>query len=525
MAKQEAEQRFGATDDVLKWLLSAEAYGKANVQVELVQTHISWVFLTDELVIKCKKPVRFDFLDFSSLTQRELACRDELRLNSRLAPSTYLGVWAIVRDADGGLAWQTSADDGREVVDWVVAMRKLPLERTLDRLLARDALLPEHVETLADRLEEFYRQQVPLPVTAELYHSTFGAHICANTEVLLAAEEVFTREKVLRVQGWQMQVLELQRDLLDQRAQSQRIFDGHGDLRPEHICFADELAIFDCIEFRADFRQIDVLDELAFLAAECDFLGASWVGEQLLRRYQQKSGDVAPEVLWNFYKAYRATIRAKVAVLRAKQLSGEEKQAALDEARKHFDGADGYARLHVRPLLLLVGGLSGSGKSTLAQQLANQMAAECLRSDVYRQLQHAEATSLEAKEERYSLAARDHVYQALFEKAKQLLSAGVSVVLDATFSRASSLEQAIEVGKEVGAKVLAVECVCRPEVVQGRIAARQQKGTDASEATFEVYLRQRQEWEAWPASIPQCQIQTELPLEQQVSEVVKALKG
>lgn len=524
MAKQVAEQSLPSEDDVLNWLLSAEAYGKVDLPVELVQTHISWVFLAGDLVIKRKKPVRFDFLDFSSLEKREVACRDELRLNSRLAPTTYLGVQAIVRSSDGQLAWQTSADDDREVVDWVVAMRKLPLERTLDRLLAEKALLPTHVDLLADRLETFYRRQVPLTVTAEQYHASFAQHLRGNTEVLLAAGEVISRERVLSVQGWQMLVLELQRDILDQRANANRIFDGHGDLRPEHICFAEELAIFDCIEFRSDFRQIDVLDELAFLAAECDYLGATWVGEQLLARYQQKSGDIAPGVLWDFYKAYRATVRAKVAILRAKQLTGEAQQLAQSEAKKHFEWAEQYTRRHVRPILLLVGGLSGSGKSTFAQQFADHMAYECLRSDVIRQSMHTEASTLVVQKDKYSLDARDLVYQALFEKAKQLLQQGVSVVLDATFSRVTLLKQAITVGEEANAQVMAVECTCRPEVVQQRIAARQHQGTDASEATFDVYLRQQQDWETWPASMPQCQIDTELPVQHQLKSVIEALQ-
>jgi len=524
MAKQEGVQIHSSADDVLKWLMTAEAYGKGDLQVELVQTHISWVFLAGDLVIKRKKPVRFDFLDFSSLDKREIACRDELRLNSRLAPSTYLGVRAIVRSSDGKLAWQESASDDRKIVDWVVAMRKLPLERTLDRLLTQSALLPAHVDLLADRLDAFYRQQPPLSVSAEDYHATFSKHICANTEVLLTADEVISRESVLCVQGWQMQVLELQREILDQRAKANRIFDGHGDLRPEHICFAEELAIFDCIEFRADFRQIDVLDELAFLAAECDFLGACWVGEQLLSRYQHKSGDVAPDVLWNFYKAYRATVRAKVAILRGQQLDDDTRKIAWDEAKKHFERAEQYTRKHVRPILLLVGGLSGSGKSTLAQQFANHMAFECLRSDVIRQSLHAEASNLDIHQDKYSLEARDLVYQALFDKARQLLQKGVSVVLDATFSRVSLVEQAIQLGIEVSAQVMAVECVCRPEIVQQRIMSRQHQGTDASEATFEIYLSQRQKWETWPVAIPQCRIDTELPIQQQLAGVIEALQ-
>jgi len=146
-------------------------------------------------------------------------------------------------------------------------------------------------------------------------------------------------------------VLRLRPELFDERVRAGRIALGHGDLRPEHICFSEEIAIFDCIEFNAEFRTLDVADELAFLAAECDFLGAECVGPQLLQAYQEQSGDRLPVVLWDFYKSYRACVRAKVAALRADQLRGEPQAKAAEEAQRHLALADKYAAPLLSPLV------------------------------------------------------------------------------------------------------------------------------------------------------------------------------
>ncbi len=445
MSSAEKEVHDDESEELLRWLKSPSAYPHRPQQVECVQTHISWVFLAGDLVFKLKKQVHFDFLDFTTLAQREQACRDEVRLNSRLAPGIYLGVKAIVRNADGSFKWCEDERAIDPIVDWAVCMRRLPLDRTLDSLLAAEALLPEHIDQLAEHLLDFYAKQKPLPVTVAEYHQRFYDHIGANTEALLASQHHLPLAMVRRVQGWQMQVLELMPTLLEARVTAGKIYDGHGDLRPEHICFADPLAIFDCIEFNSDFRQVDVLDELAFLAAECDYLGAGWVGRQLLQRFQDRTGDHPPAMLVDFYKAYRATVRAKVAALRADQLQGDAKLAAARESLAHLECADRSTATRLQPMVLIVGGLSGSGKTTLARELAQRFVAELIRSDVVRQELFQAEHAMADPTNRYSAAARERVYTAMLGQAKQHHGEEVSVVLDATFASHAILRQAASI--------------------------------------------------------------------------------
>ena len=365
---------------IVCWLAAPAAYAHHPEGVAHIQTHISHVFLAGPYVYKLKKPVRYDFLDFSTVAAREYACREELRLNRRLAPDTYLDVLPITLTEDGGFR---IGGTGR-AVDWLVRMRRLPTEMTLEGLWRRGELQPAHVDRLAETLVSFYRRLTPLSLTAAEYRERCLTHVRGNLRELLAARHHLQRGVVERVHSFQLQLLLLEPGILDERVTQGRIVDGHGDLRPEHICLADRVTIFDCIEFSPDFRSIDSADELAFLAAECDFLGAEWVGPQLFKSYQQQSGDRPPAVLLDFYKSYRACVRAKVAALRADQVHGEEQVKFAAEARKHLAGAELYATHWVRPLVVVVGGIAGTGKTTLARAVADAFGAEHLRTDEVR---------------------------------------------------------------------------------------------------------------------------------------------
>jgi hypothetical protein len=203
-------------------------------------------------------------------------------------------------------------------------MRRLPTERTLE------ALVRYAPAESRDR---------------------FALHVQDNRRELLTAGHYLPPALALRSCGFQLQLVRLRPELLDERVRARRIVEGHGDLRPEHICFSEPIAIFDCIEFSKEFRTLDVANELAFLAAECDFLRAEWVGPQLLQAYQERSGDRVPGLLWSFYKSYRACVRAKVAALRADQLAGALQAAAAREAQRHLQLADQYAAAWHAPLV------------------------------------------------------------------------------------------------------------------------------------------------------------------------------
>jgi len=505
---------------IVRWLARPESYPHRPDRVDHVETHISHVFLAGSYVYKLKKPVKFDFLDFSTVRSREHACREEVRLNRRLAPETYLDIVPVTLSAGG----EFRLGGAGKSVDWLVQMRRLPTELTLDSLHRRDKLRPEQIDRLAATLVRFYQSLSPLRLTPEEYRQRYLSHVRGNMRELLTVGHHLPQGMVERVHGFQLQLLRLAPEILDERVRAGRVVDGHGDLRPEHICFSEPLAIFDCIEFNPEFRSIDVADELAFLAAECDFLGADWVGPQLLRTYQEQSGDQPTAELWAFYKSYRACVRAKVAALRADQVQGEPQAAAAKEAQRHLTLADQYAAPWLRPLILAVGGLAGTGKTTLATALADALGAELLRTDTVRQeLFGAGSHAAGVDAGIYRPEAREQVYLELYRRAAALHADRISIVLDGTFSTLDSLHQAQKLAVDPSSTFLAIECVCRPEIARERINRRLATGQDASDARPEVHDAQRKRWEAWPIDVPQVRVDTQQPLQQQVEQVMAAL--
>lgn len=511
---------------LVDWLSNRDAYPSRPESVQQIETHISQVFLAGDFAYKLKKPLKFDFLDFSTPAARERACREELRLNRRLAPGIYLDVVPVTRGCEGHF----EIDGQGEPVDWLVVMKRMPPQEMLDARIRDDKLTPADVDRVSQHLAAFYRGLQPASISAVKYRERFLKHVRQNRDELLKGRHALPREIVQRVHGYQLQLLQLHPELFDERVANGRVVDGHGDLRPEHICLTDPVAIFDCIEFSEEFRTIDIADELAFLAMECDLIGASWVGEQMRSKLQEMTGDHPPQQLVPFYKAYRASVRAKVAALRFDQLDGTAKATAYDEALAHLKLADQYVSKLARPIVLAMGGLSGTGKSYLGRALSDTFSTEMIRSDVVRREISDKSTEANAAgpqqvdQGRYSAESRERVYREMFRRGAELHRERVSIVLDATFAKASQLAAARELASVPDAIFLAIECQCPEEVARQRIADRLASGDDVSEARADVYERQRASWEAWPLEIPQIQIDTTLPLEAQVAQVTARLK-
>ncbi len=473
--------------------------GESTEHVECVETHISWVFLTDRFAYKLKKPVRFDFLDFSTPELRLEACLNEVRLNRRLAPAVYLGVEPITCSRHGRL----TLGGGGMAVDWVVKMRRLPEERALDRLLVERRATPAEIDALAARLSAFYERLPPLPIQADVYRRGIEAHVEGNHRELLKAGDRMDVDLVHRVHAAQLRLLRLVPGLLDERVCDGRIVEGHGDLRPEHVYLMPHPTIIDCIEFNSELRQIDVLDELGFLAMECDRLGAAEAGERILRPYLMASRDRAPAALLAFYKMYRACVRAKVALLRARQVSRGNGSGAAGPAEEYLALADGYAPALGPPFALVVFGLSGTGKSTLAAAMGEALDVEVLSSDAVRdELCQPQDRTAGYGEGRYTPDRRRRVYEEMFRRAGAVLGRGNSVILDATFLAADMRREAVSLAARHGAEPLLVRCQCPDEVVLERIGARAASGTSLSEAGPEVYRHQKREVETELSDLP-----------------------
>jgi aminoglycoside phosphotransferase family enzyme len=295
-------------DDKVARLRDPGIYPDRPAAVEVIETHFSWVFLTPSRVYKLKKPVRYHGLDFTTLAARRHNCTQEVALNRRLAPAVYLGVAALTRTAAGRVEF----DGPGTVLDWLVVMRRLPAQAMLDAAIRADAVDLAAVDRIAALLAAFYRENAaPAPLAPEAYRQRLAATLAENRAVLSAADGL-DQPLVAALSDWQEEFLQSRSALLGERAA--HLVDAHGDLRPEHVCLGPEPAIIDCLEFDARLRQLDPVDELAYLALECERLGAAAIGQRILAQYQAATDDHCPKELIDFYRAFRSCVRAKIAI-------------------------------------------------------------------------------------------------------------------------------------------------------------------------------------------------------------------
>lgn len=481
---------------VLDFLSSPAAFRHERGEVKRIDTHISCVFLIGDSVYKLKKQLHYDFLDYSTLDKRRWACEQEVTLNHRLAPDVYRGVVAVTRENNG----EFTIDGAGEAVEWLVHMRRLPDDATLLHHIEAGSASSQQISTLSAKLAVFYRQQVATarevanPQSAQAYVSHLESHVRGNWEELAHESHGIDQQLVDHVHRCQWRYLALQAFLFTARFTLGQVVDGHGDLRPEHIYFLPEPVIIDCIEFSAEFRQIDVLDELAFLATECEALGADGIGRQLLDEYRTASGDGFEPLLVDFYASYRACVRAKVHCLRARQLVEAESTKSRERAASYLQLAARHAARLDRPILIVVFGLSGTGKSTVAEALGESLQVDVLSTDTVRQQMFAELEN----EARYQPENRQQVYDEMLMQAGDRFKTAAKrvVIVDGTFSTQQQRQQALKVARECGALTLFVHCQCSEQTALERIAARQQRGDSLSEATVEVYRQQVQAFEA-----------------------------
>jgi uncharacterized protein len=291
------------------FLGTSSAYGSTDEPVACRETHMSWIFLSGEKVYKLKKPVRFSYLDFSTLERRHAACRAELTLNRRLAPDVYKCVTPLTRRG------QSLAIGGPgEIVDWLVVMRRLDEDQTLERLLATRQLTTQQLNPLIAVLRRFYRRAPPVVVSPLVHLDRWRRNLADNRRILLDPRLDLPATVVRRIGQRQSDFLRRRSSLLAERVQRRCIVDGHGDLRPEHIWPGTPVQIIDCLEFNPGLRAVDSLDELAFLYVECRRLGAAEHGAHIVRRFADGlPGGFSPE-LFAFYCSYRAMLRARLAI-------------------------------------------------------------------------------------------------------------------------------------------------------------------------------------------------------------------
>lgn len=332
----EARATTAATiEDKIRFLSAPGAYAAKPARVEMLETHWSFVFLAGKRVYKLKKPLVSDRFDYTGLAAREANCRKEVLLNRRLAGDVYEGVARLVLSSDGRLA----VDGEGETVDWLVVMRRLPADRMLDKLIALSSVGLPHLEKLGGRLAAFYAGQPAASMAPEAYLGRFRQEQTSNRATLGACGEALPgRYGVLldRVDA----ALDRKGPLVEERVRSGFVVDGHGDLRPEHVCMTEPLVMFDCLEFSDELRQVDPVDELSFFGMECGILGAAWIGPKLMEIVLARLGQSVPDDLPALYSACRAMLRVRLSLAHLLDPVPREPERWRPVADRYADAAD-----------------------------------------------------------------------------------------------------------------------------------------------------------------------------------------
>jgi aminoglycoside phosphotransferase family enzyme/predicted kinase len=484
----------------------------------LIETHLSSVLLTSSLVYKLKKPVLMGFVDFSTVSARREACEQELRLNRRTAPRWYQAVVAVRQTADGAriTAPGDPLAEGAPVIDWAVQMRRFDDSQRLDRLAQRGELTGARVDSLAAVVARFHDQQPPAPPGFGRAETT--RHWARENLVELAALLPEGRDgapksdqaAVAALQRWTEARGAALAGLMDLRCRTGHVREVHGDLHLANIVWSEGAPVlFDALEFNDTLRHIDTLGDLAFTFMDLQAQGLPHLAWRFISAALEASGDWGALPLLAWWSAYRAAVRAKVALLGAVgQTDVAAQQAARARARHDRAGARALAGLAPAPTLgalpgglrlVLMCGLAGAGKSRVAGALAERLCAVRVRSDVERKRLFASAPTARAVPGLYSPDATRRTYERLQELAQQALDAGVSVVIDASSLRRSERDALRLLAARHGVRFCLLVCEAPPAVLQARVQQRQRADTDASDATSAVLAFQQGVAE-WPGA-------------------------
>ena len=481
--------------EIVQALLNPEIYPDPTQRVELVQTQMSFLFLTDRYVYKVKKSVNFGFLDYTTLEKRRFFCQQEVKLNRRLSPDVYLAVVTIT-DENGNF----SIEGQGTPTEYAVKMRRLPQERMMNILLNRNQVSPEMLADVAKKIADFHRRAE----TGATINNFGGLDtVIQNTDENSTQTEKYigttiSQQKYDRLKSYTEAFIQKNTPLFHQRVNEGRIKDCHGDLHAAHICFTDGIAIYDCIEFNDRFRYCDVTSEVAFLAMDLDHYGRADLSRAFITSYVAESRDTELLELLNFYKCYRAYVRGKVESFQLDDpyIEDTEKSHLLESAGSYFDLADSYIRS--RPVLVITTGFVGTGKTALAQALARRLGLVAISSDVTRKrlasIPLTEHHFQEFDTGIYSTEATRKTYDRMFDEAKSILTEGGSVILDASFIKSRERQTAKRLAEEADADFFIVECTLDEAIIRERLDKRMKEGS-ASDGRWEILEPQKKHFE------------------------------
>ncbi len=513
---------------IINALLKPIAYHDAPQHIELRQTHISYLIFTPGYVYKIKKPVDFGFLDFTTLEKRRFFCNQEILLNRRLCPDMYLDVVEI-KEKNGVIG----IDGDGDTVEYAVKMKRLPSENMMDIMLKKGSVTDKMIERIAGVIAEFHKKADTNP-----YISHFGgiSAIKQNTDENFSQTMPFIGktigiERYERIKGYVKRFFEIHPKTFEKRVEEGFIKDCHGDLHSEDICVTDGIYIFDCIEFNERFRYSDTVSDIAFLAMDLDFFNCHNLSKGFVDSYIEASHDSGAMELLDFYKCYRAYVRGKVAGFKSGQeeVPGEEREAARLKAMRYLYLSDLYATGGFRPTVIVICGLTGTGKTTVAHAVSQETGFRLISSDVVRK----ELAGIPLSEHRYEefekgIYTRDFTvttYNEMMKMGEVFLKKGISIILDATFMAEIFRDMAEELAKRTNARICFVECRLEDNIVRQRLDERMKKEGTPSDGRWEVYLKQKEQYEAFTRKPSALSVDTALDIDKVKNMMLEKVFG
>ncbi len=472
--------------EVTAFLCRGEAFGLPEQHVERIETHAAIIFLVGDRAYKLKRAVRYSFLDFSTLAKRHLVLESEFRLNSRTAPNLYRRLVAVTRGAAGKLA----IDGEGQPVEWLLEMRRFDQDALFDNLAEQGKLDGSLMVSLANVVADLHRRA---EVQSGGGYEAMAAIVDGNASDLTSlSDDVGRADDVARlIEGTRDALLQHQ-SLLNERAEHGFIRRCHGDLHLGNIFLEGECPVlFDCLEFDEALASIDVFYDLAFLMMDLCHRGLQQLARLLFNAYLDQTWDDNGSALLPLFLAIRATIRAKIEGFEIGTASSDEDRARHSIAAGHYLDLARDLLTVDRPALIAIGGLSGSGKSTVARILASRLCTRpwtvVLRSDLIRKRLHGVAPTECLGEDAYGPTQNDEVDHMLEQRAGDLLRAGRTVIVDATFLDRSNRTQVEDIAHDLDVPFHGIWLDAPRSILEERIQSRR---GDASDATTEVLTKQ-----------------------------------
>lgn len=455
--------------------------------IELIQTHISYVFLTGVFAYKVKKAVNFGFLDFSTLEKRQHFCAEELRLNRRGAPELYLEVLPVTQGEH-----QFKLNGVGEPVEYVLKMLQFPQETLFSTMFEQNELTQLHLEQLG-RVVAQYHAQAQTNDHIRSFGEVEQVRDAINKNYQQTKKYVGSlqiQSRFLETKQYTDSFFEERSQLFNSRIESNKIRECHGDLHLRNIClWQEKILLFDCIEFNEPFRFVDVMYDVAFTVMDLEARQRPDLSNIFLNTYVEQTGDWEGLQVLPLYLSRQAYVRAKVnsLLLDDPAVGAAAQQEASVAATRYYQLAWAYTQPRAGQLLLM-SGLSGAGKSTVARQLARQIGAIHIRSDAVRK--HLAGIALQARggDELYTAKMNQKTYERLLALGIMLANQGFSVILDAKYDRQQLRLDALNQAQFHKLPVQILHCTAPVEVLRERL---QKRAGDIADATAELLVAQQ----------------------------------